>query len=193
MACTGQVTPASEMNLAGFRHSRQRGCSTIAYRHPDTHILKGIALRTGETPGRGPGVFSFLADFQCEEEKFNLLKGSPVTVTQVLAAGEQCRKSPDPLTGRQRAKSAAIPGTSLTLASMLCDEDRAILDFERASWREPGPKDLTIEFVLGLTATEYYERLRAIVGTASAYLHDPLTVKRVMRIIEVPTETELAV
>ena len=76
---------------------------------------------------------------------------------------------------------------------MLTEEDRAILDFERASWREPGPKDLTIEMVLGLSSRVYYERLREIVSSPAGSSYDPLTAKRVLRIIEEYTETELAV
>jgi hypothetical protein len=76
---------------------------------------------------------------------------------------------------------------------MLSEEGRAILDFERASLLEQGPKDLLIELVLGLGAAEYYERLRALADDRAAFAYDPLTVKRVSRIIEVARESELAV
>lgn len=76
---------------------------------------------------------------------------------------------------------------------MLNEEERAILDFERASWGEPGPKDLAIEMSLGLSAAVYYERLRTLVGGAAALAYDPLTAKRVLTIIEEPTESGLAV
>lgn len=76
---------------------------------------------------------------------------------------------------------------------MLNEEDRAILDFERFSWKEPGPKDQAIEMTLGLTAAAYYERLRSLVTGAAALAYDPLTAKRVLTIIEEPTETGLAV
>jgi hypothetical protein len=76
---------------------------------------------------------------------------------------------------------------------MLNAEDRAILDFERTWWREPGPKDQAIEVVLGLTAFAYYERLLAIVGFPSALAYDPLTTKRVLTLIESPSTSELAV
>jgi hypothetical protein len=76
---------------------------------------------------------------------------------------------------------------------MLNEEERAILDFERGFWREPGPKDEAIEMTLGLTAAEYYERLRALALRAAALAYDPLTTKRVMAIIEESTETGLAV
>lgn len=76
---------------------------------------------------------------------------------------------------------------------MFNDEDRAILDFERTWWRDPGPKDQTIEMVLGLTASAYYDRLLAIVGSESALAYDPLTTKRVLTLIESPSTSELAV
>ena len=76
---------------------------------------------------------------------------------------------------------------------MLSEEGRAILDFERVSWTLPGPKDELIEMVLGLTSHGYYERLRSLVGTRAALVYDPLTTKRVLRLIEEPTRSELAV
>jgi hypothetical protein len=75
---------------------------------------------------------------------------------------------------------------------MLNEEDRAILDFERAAWREPGPKDQAIEMSLGLTAADYYERLRDLVSGAAALAYDPLTTKRVLTVIEEQTEPGLA-
>jgi len=76
---------------------------------------------------------------------------------------------------------------------MLNEEDRAILDFERVSWREPGPKDMAIEIGLGLTAADYYERLRLLVVRREALAYDPLTTKRVLTIIEEPRQSGLAV
>lgn len=76
---------------------------------------------------------------------------------------------------------------------MLQAEDRAILDFERAAWREPGPKDQAIEMVLGLTAADYYDRLRSLVLGAAAVAYDPLTTKRVLTMIEQDPQPEMAV
>jgi len=76
---------------------------------------------------------------------------------------------------------------------MLSEEGRAILDFERVSWTLPGPKDELIEMVLGLTSYGYYERLRSLVSSRAALVYDPLTTKRVLRLIEEPTRSELAV
>jgi hypothetical protein len=75
---------------------------------------------------------------------------------------------------------------------MLNAEDRAILDFERAAWRQPGPKDEAIEMSLGLSAAAYYERLRALVLGAAALAYDPLTTKRVLTIIEDSADSGLA-
>lgn len=75
---------------------------------------------------------------------------------------------------------------------MLNAEGRAILDFERAHWQEPGAKDESIEISLGLTAVTFYERLLELVDNPLALAYDPLTVKRVSKLIEEPLETELA-
>jgi len=76
---------------------------------------------------------------------------------------------------------------------MLSEEDRAILDFERGWWREPGPKDQAIEMVLGLDAARYYDHLRRLVLSVPAMTYDPLTTKRVRALIEAHPMSELAV
>ncbi len=76
---------------------------------------------------------------------------------------------------------------------MLGSEDRAILDFERAWWHEPGAKDQAIEFALGLTAAVFYERLRALISHPDAHAYDPLTVRRVRAMIVDPLTAEVAV
>jgi hypothetical protein len=76
---------------------------------------------------------------------------------------------------------------------MFNEEDRAILDFERTWWREPGPKDQAIELALGLTAEAYYDHLLRIVGMPSALAYDPLTIKRVLTLVEGSPSSELAV
>lgn len=76
---------------------------------------------------------------------------------------------------------------------MLSPDDKAILDFERGWWLEPGPKDQAIEFSLGLTASAYYDRLRDLVLKRQASAYDPLTVRRVRSLIESAADRELAV
>jgi len=76
---------------------------------------------------------------------------------------------------------------------MLTREEQAILDFERAWWIEPGPKDQAIEFVLGLAARIYYEELLRLLNNSSAFEYDPLTIKRVRALVGEPVGRELAV
>jgi hypothetical protein len=47
-----------------------------------------------------------------------------------------------------------------------------------------GPKDRLIEGMLGLTSARYYELLGRLVGKRVAMDYDPLTVRRVLRLIE---------
>ena len=62
--------------------------------------------------------------------------------------------------------------------------DKSILDFERAWTGQTGPKDRIIEFTLGLSSENYYSRLRELVIDGEARTYDPLTVRRVAKIIE---------
>jgi len=72
---------------------------------------------------------------------------------------------------------------------MLSSEERAVLEFERAWWLEPGPKDQAIEFALGLSAAAYYEILRPLVRDRRALEFDPMTIKRVHRLMTLKTPT----
>ena len=67
---------------------------------------------------------------------------------------------------------------------MLTAEDRAILDFERAWWHEPGAKDVAIEMKLGISSHSYYEHLRGLVMSRAGMVYDPLTCRRVSSLIE---------
>ena len=66
---------------------------------------------------------------------------------------------------------------------MLNPLDRRILDFERAWWLLPEPKDRTILEVLGIGAADYYDHLRRIVQTPQAETYDPMTVRRLRRVL----------
>jgi Protein of unknown function (DUF3263) len=88
------------------------------------------------------------------------------------------------------SKSSTSGGFRNTLVWMLSEDDRAILEFERGWWLEPGPKDQAIEFSLGLTAASYYERLIELVAGGAAAVVDPLTVARVRSIIQVDVRGE---
>ncbi len=58
---------------------------------------------------------------------------------------------------------------------------RDILDFERTWWCEPGSKEAAIRARLGLSKTQYYRQLAALLEHDGALQYDPLTVKRLLR------------
>jgi hypothetical protein len=64
----------------------------------------------------------------------------------------------------------------------LSDRDRAILDFERTWWTEPGPKELAIRRRFGLSATRYYQVLGELLESTEAADYDPLVVRRLRRL-----------
>jgi hypothetical protein len=63
----------------------------------------------------------------------------------------------------------------------LTDRDRAILDFERGWWVQPGSKEDAIRARLDLSATRYYQLLAGLVESAAAEEYDPLVVRRLRR------------
>lgn len=63
----------------------------------------------------------------------------------------------------------------------LTDRDRAILDFERGWWAQPGSKEDAIKARLDLSPTRYYELLGGLVDSVEAEQYDPLVVRRLRR------------
>lgn len=66
----------------------------------------------------------------------------------------------------------------------LTDRDRAILDFERTWWTEPGPKDAAIRERFELSGTRYYQLLTELLDDPAALEYDPLLVRRLRRMRE---------
>ena len=74
----------------------------------------------------------------------------------------------------------------------LTDRDRAILDFERTWWSEPGPsgplsgkpgpKAAAIQARIGLSPGRYYQLLAELIGSADAAAYDPLVVRRLRKL-----------
>lgn len=64
----------------------------------------------------------------------------------------------------------------------LTDRDRAILDFERSWWAEPGPKETAIRDRFELSPTRYYEILNELLEDPDAMDHDPLLIRRLRRL-----------
>ncbi len=64
----------------------------------------------------------------------------------------------------------------------LTDRERAILDFERTWWTQPGPKETAIEEQFELSTTRYYQLLNDLLDTDEAVEFDPLVVRRLRRL-----------
>ena len=63
----------------------------------------------------------------------------------------------------------------------LADRDRAIIDFERSWWTEPGPKEAAIRQRFDLSATRYYQILHELLDDDEAMAYDPLVIRRLQR------------
>ena len=63
----------------------------------------------------------------------------------------------------------------------LTERERAILEFERSWWAEPGPKELAIRERFDLSATRYYQLLGELVYSDDALEYDPLVIRRLRR------------
>jgi hypothetical protein len=64
----------------------------------------------------------------------------------------------------------------------LSERDRAILDFERTWWTEPGPKELAIRSRFDLSAARYYQVLGDLIESPDAVNYDPLVIRRLRRL-----------
>jgi hypothetical protein len=64
----------------------------------------------------------------------------------------------------------------------LSDRDRAMLDFERIWWSEPGPKESGIRARFGLSPARYYRLLAQLLDSSEADAYDPLVVRRLRRL-----------
>ena len=69
----------------------------------------------------------------------------------------------------------------------LTDRDRAILDFERTWWTEPGPtggraEGAAIQARIGLSPARYYQLLGELIGSPDAEAYDPLVVRRLRKL-----------
>jgi len=64
----------------------------------------------------------------------------------------------------------------------LTERDKAVLEFERRWWAEPGTKAAAIRERFELSSARYYQILAALVETSEAMTHDPLLVRRLRRV-----------
>ncbi|MGI8330137.1 DUF3263 domain-containing protein [Actinomadura scrupuli] len=64
---------------------------------------------------------------------------------------------------------------------LLSDRDRQILAFERQWWKYAGAKEQAIRELFDMSATRYYQLLNLLIERPEALEHDPMLVKRLLR------------
>lgn len=74
----------------------------------------------------------------------------------------------------------------------LSDRDRDLLAFEAAWQRHGGAKEEAIRAQLELTPARYYQLLGRLIESPEALAHDPLLVKRLLRLRETRRDTRTA-
>ncbi len=77
-----------------------------------------------------------------------------------------------------------LPSTRVDLRKRghLTDLEVAVLDFERGWWKYAGAKDTAIREAFGHTSVRHYQLLSALINRPEALAHDPLLVRRLLRL-----------
>jgi hypothetical protein len=65
---------------------------------------------------------------------------------------------------------------------LLSERQRAILDFERQWWRQPGAKEQAIRDTFEMSPTRYYQALNAVLDHPQALQYDAPLVNRLQRL-----------
>lgn len=77
---------------------------------------------------------------------------------------------------------SAVPAhASSSSVASLSERDEHILAFERQWWKFAGSKEDAVREEFGMSATEYYQVLNALIDSEPALAHDPMLVKRLRR------------
>jgi hypothetical protein len=76
--------------------------------------------------------------------------------------------------------AASLHASSVDVAH-LSERDVHILAFERQWWKFAGSKEDAVREKFGMSATEYYQVLNALIDSEPALAHDPMLVKRLRR------------
>jgi hypothetical protein len=79
------------------------------------------------------------------------------------------------------ADAAAIVAAVQTTET-LSENHRAILEFERQWWRQPGAKEQAIRDHFEMSPTRYYQTLNALLDLPEALTYDPSLVNRLQRL-----------
>ncbi|PJJ61968.1 DUF3263 domain-containing protein [Compostimonas suwonensis] len=79
-----------------------------------------------------------------------------------------------------------------SLADSLTERDIRILAFERQWWRHAGAKEEAIRAEFGISSARYYQLLGTLIDSPAALVHDPLLVKRLLRMRDARTAARAA-
>jgi hypothetical protein len=74
----------------------------------------------------------------------------------------------------------------------ITERNRAILDFERESWKSTVPKERAIRERFGFSAARYHQLLNRIVASPEALAYDPMLVRRLRRLRETRRRARVA-
>jgi hypothetical protein len=77
---------------------------------------------------------------------------------------------------------AVVDGVVDKAAAGLTDTQRAMLDFERRWWRQPGAKEQAIRDTFAMTPTRYYQSLNALLDLPGALSYDAALIHRLQRL-----------
>jgi len=67
----------------------------------------------------------------------------------------------------------------------LTEQEKEILEFERAWWKHAGAKESAIREKWDISSTRYYQLLQVLIEKPSALAYDPMLVKRLQRLRDV--------
>jgi hypothetical protein len=78
--------------------------------------------------------------------------------------------------------AAIVAAVSVQQGLALTDSQRAILDFERQWWQQPGAKEQAIRDSFEMSPTRYYQALNALLDLPAALSYDAPLVHRLQRV-----------
>ncbi|MGC9670817.1 DUF3263 domain-containing protein [Planosporangium sp. 12N6] len=97
------------------------------------------------------------------------------------AADESADPAPDSV-DEPRLAGGVDEASSTPDADALAERDRALLDFEKRWWRQPGAKEQAIRDQFDLPPTRYYQLLNGLLDRPAALAYDPVLVNRLRRL-----------
>jgi hypothetical protein len=91
------------------------------------------------------------------------------------------RTEADQLAAAIEADAAAIVA-AVEATETLTEPQRAMLEFERQWWRQPGAKEQAIRDSFAMSPTRYYQALNALLDLPQALSYDATLVNRLQRL-----------